>query len=511
MSLKKKEKKLQIKKSLAAKYLISYHPKREQLDQWLSGVIKNYVYREEININSDDLFDIEIRHIIDYLLSSDSPKKFHAMTFEEAKRQTSLWDLTLQKRASNFNKNNNLGSKKCFDLLDGWAAYSLHTKEALYREGCDMHNCVGDYYYQINNKTSDIYSIRDSFGKPHITIESKENIIVQAYGKNNKAPKDDYMKYFYDFLEQSNLFVSNYISSFLKLTFVTIGKTNYYIKNKSDYKEKIEEFLRNNPFYKGGGEIIIKDLNIDALNGEFDTVLIENSNIENIENLQVKNLKIIGSTIKSIKKINAVNSIVEYSIVSDSENILSLELFVKESNFDNVNLNKNLSFHAEDQIIERILNSSSKSNIKFTNTILNNTNKLFAELFTLNHCKNIVNSILNSVDSNVETFIVDSYDSKNFKINENFAKSIIIKSAPILQSINNLCSPNLNLNIQNAPLLSEIKDTKVNHLSILKNENIRIIEKCKIKKLEIKTKSEKLLTKRNRISSLVTNNPKLFK
>lgn len=90
------------------------------------------------------------------------------------------------------------GVIKVHDCGDGYAIYRLRTPEALDREGFAMGHCVGQGAYDLgltNNMTA-IFSLRDGFGKSHVTIEVDQamGVVEQIKGKQNDLPKDEYMR-----------------------------------------------------------------------------------------------------------------------------------------------------------------------------------------------------------------------------------------------------------------------------------------------------------------------------
>jgi len=98
--------------------------------------------------------------------------------------------------------------------------------EALKYEGDTMGHCVGGYCPDVLEGRSRIYSLRDKRGEPHVTVEvqpmrgselgryaadlpegedvaamkNPPNRIVQIKGKQNAAPKEDYLPYVQDFV-----------------------------------------------------------------------------------------------------------------------------------------------------------------------------------------------------------------------------------------------------------------------------------------------------------------------
>jgi hypothetical protein len=106
-------------------------------------------------------------------------------------------------------------------------------EQALKYEGNTMGHCVGNYCPDVLEGRSRIYSLRDTKGEPHVTVEtspidnydlkaaqmkragaSKEEIvamfenppqrIVQIKGKQNRAPKEEYLPFVQDFVKGGN-------------------------------------------------------------------------------------------------------------------------------------------------------------------------------------------------------------------------------------------------------------------------------------------------------------------
>ncbi len=88
-------------------------------------------------------------------------------------------------------------------LSDGWTAQKLTTKEQLDAEGKAMQHCVGSYCAKVWRSESEIFSLRDKHGQPHVTIEfsPRQKRIVQVKGKQNEKPKAKYQKYVDEFLD----------------------------------------------------------------------------------------------------------------------------------------------------------------------------------------------------------------------------------------------------------------------------------------------------------------------
>lgn len=84
-------------------------------------------------------------------------------------------------------------------LSKGWTAQHLLTEDELNREGERMQHCVGSYYSEVKHGGTDIYSLRDANGNPHVTYEVKNNRIAQIKGKQNAVPAEKYQPFVKEF------------------------------------------------------------------------------------------------------------------------------------------------------------------------------------------------------------------------------------------------------------------------------------------------------------------------
>lgn len=84
-------------------------------------------------------------------------------------------------------------------------------RAALKFEGDTMGHCVGQYCDEVAGGDSNIYSLRDRRGEPHVTIETKKDYddnglerIVQIKGKQNEAPVAKYLPAVQDFVRSKD-------------------------------------------------------------------------------------------------------------------------------------------------------------------------------------------------------------------------------------------------------------------------------------------------------------------
>jgi hypothetical protein len=89
------------------------------------------------------------------------------------------------------------------ELSDGYKMVKLTQELDFYTEGILMGNCLRkdrsgpDYFKRYQNKEYEVYSLRDTYNKPHATIGIKGDDLLeveQIFGKNNADPLPKYKK-----------------------------------------------------------------------------------------------------------------------------------------------------------------------------------------------------------------------------------------------------------------------------------------------------------------------------
>jgi len=98
-------------------------------------------------------------------------------------------------RSENFLQESLRGAELVMELPNEMFAYKLTTTDALDFESEHMGHCVGSGGYDAGVKggTTEIYSIRDKKGEPHVTLDVRGAIVHQCKGKQNKRPVTKYM------------------------------------------------------------------------------------------------------------------------------------------------------------------------------------------------------------------------------------------------------------------------------------------------------------------------------
>ncbi len=197
--------------------------------------------------------DLGLDHIVDVLrddLQSGRlrPEQLNKVSMEQAVRRTAEYDQEKAREAARaaLKGQENLPVVKQYD--QGYRWLELHdkadakkTEEALDYEGRVMGHCVGSYCPEVLDGKTQIFSLRDSKGEPHVTIEVKPDLgytqseaaataraeglrgqdfanrvvdlmagvgarsrIVQIKGKGNAKPKEEYLPFVQDFIKSGN-------------------------------------------------------------------------------------------------------------------------------------------------------------------------------------------------------------------------------------------------------------------------------------------------------------------
>jgi 5'-deoxynucleotidase YfbR-like HD superfamily hydrolase len=144
---------------------------------------------------------------------------------------------------------------------------------ALKFEGDTMGHCVGQYCDEVGRGDTNIYSLRDRRGEPHVTIETKKYYgddlehIAQIKGKQNAAPNEKYLPAIQDFvrsqdwsmvhdLPNSGLLDLNRENSHLHPELQNIAKEKFGRYATDDEIESLmDDFLQKNVNFAKGGSV----------------------------------------------------------------------------------------------------------------------------------------------------------------------------------------------------------------------------------------------------------------
>ena len=145
---------------------------------------------------------------LDYLKTSNEYD-----TFDKTLEAAEKWHKHMAEIAAKKQKNEKMykeslsGTKFIMDLPNGLKAYQLITPQALDYESEYMGHCVGQGGYDkgVTDGSIKIYSIRDSNGEPHATLEVQGKEVYQCKGKGNKTPVRRYIPAIQKFVETQKL------------------------------------------------------------------------------------------------------------------------------------------------------------------------------------------------------------------------------------------------------------------------------------------------------------------
>lgn len=136
--------------------------------------------------------------------------------------------------------------------------------DALKFEGNTMGTCVGEYCDDVAQGISNIYSLRDRRGEPHVTIETRKNMdtgsdyINQIKGKANEAPIDKYLPSVHDFVRSKDW---ERVRDFGNTALLNLDENAHYFEvNPELYKAAVDKYGK-----------FVSDDELDALRRELST------------------------------------------------------------------------------------------------------------------------------------------------------------------------------------------------------------------------------------------------
>lgn len=164
----------------------------EEVISWIDTTLTNYLKKNNPRV-------VEVEHVIDYLVSSQGPKKLRRMSYPQAKEKAKAWTEAQQKKGKHI-KESNKDIEVIHKFQSGYKIVKLLSTDAYKREGFLMRHCLGGYGL---NKNIEIYSYRDSKNDPHATFEIQKNhgTISQIKGKGNGPIHPKYINDILVFLE----------------------------------------------------------------------------------------------------------------------------------------------------------------------------------------------------------------------------------------------------------------------------------------------------------------------
>ena len=135
-------------------------------------------------------------------MALDAAHQWHEHMAEELARRNKRQELL---------KKSLVGVQHIMDLPGNMAAYQLMTPDALDFESEYMGHCVGRGAYDagVESGRTKIYSIRDEYGEPHVTLEVRGTGVHQIKGKQNSAPVRKYVPVVVKFIESQHFEIVN--------------------------------------------------------------------------------------------------------------------------------------------------------------------------------------------------------------------------------------------------------------------------------------------------------------
>lgn len=206
----------------------------DEIMTWLNTIAKASLEKNAVS-------ESRLEHVIDWLMSSEAPKRLRKLSVKDAIRLTSEWTEANKKKGRHLEDSEN-DVKEHLVFEDGTKIVRLLTKASLQREGFLMSHCLGGYSIRSDYE---IFSLRDSKNFPHATFEvsTLNEEILQIKGKGNGPIHPRYIFKVLDFLkslkidirptEMANLGYYQIPEEHLNLVAKHLGKSESIIKINS--------------------------------------------------------------------------------------------------------------------------------------------------------------------------------------------------------------------------------------------------------------------------------------
>lgn len=173
------------------------------------SVIDNWIEKNKNKAKDKN----ELDHVRDFLEKNYSKKKSINFSYNDAVLKAEQWIIELNKKTSI-----NPGMvETVMGFPSGNKIVKLLDQSSKDWEGFWMKHCVSSY-----SEHEGIYSLRDSFNKPHCTIEIKNNKVIQIKGKANSSVKQKYIDEIFEFISNQRLDVL--LDQFNNIGFVYYSK-----------------------------------------------------------------------------------------------------------------------------------------------------------------------------------------------------------------------------------------------------------------------------------------------
>ena len=181
--------------------------------EWLIRKVEDnphYLTQEELYeikapLKSDHNLMTKLNHIVDYLiyyLNANPQKNLVSVTWKQVHDGMKKWEESFQ--ISEESDELLPGEHIVVRAEDGFFWVNLTDEDSLRNEGSRMNNCIGGKCDVVSEKTSEIYSLRDSQNIPYATLEysPKKRMFPEIKGRSNQPLSSKYSKYLTKLLDR---------------------------------------------------------------------------------------------------------------------------------------------------------------------------------------------------------------------------------------------------------------------------------------------------------------------
>jgi hypothetical protein len=122
-------------------------------------------------------------------------RQFFKIGVPEAIAAARAWQRALARQSEQDYPEDWTGISTMIRFDDGSKFVNLTSLAALEREGHLMSNCVATYAGLVERGETNLYSLRDTWNRPHVTMEVVANCVTQQKGKKNSIPSARWRPY----------------------------------------------------------------------------------------------------------------------------------------------------------------------------------------------------------------------------------------------------------------------------------------------------------------------------
>ena len=216
----------------------------EPLSNWINSVLKNHL---KCNLENEN----EVNYIIDYF-SRSGDKVTPRISYDAAVLKANQWLAKLlaiknDKGACDFDIEHSFGN--------GFNLVKINSNDGLVFEGKQMLHCVGSY----SVTKSDFFSLRDSANNSHVTLQIKDDILIQVQGKANGPIEEKDKELLKEFIIKKDLSVKR--TEGVKIDLYSLS-VDFYLKTFVEFC-KIEGFSfdknskSNNVYFSPKDKIVV--------------------------------------------------------------------------------------------------------------------------------------------------------------------------------------------------------------------------------------------------------------